>query len=84
MEASFAYGNSLYTTPRQAARAAVGDFMYGWNNSLADVAAMDPSETVAEIQECGWVVPGDWSHDDLVAMAAEISSEAKEAASKHG
>ena len=52
--------------------------MYGWNNSLADVAAMDPSETVAEIQEFGWVVrtpaPEVKTDADVIARALSLNS----------
>lgn len=87
MKTSFKYGNSLYSTLSKCSRAAVEDFMYaGGNNSLVDVAAMDPKETVAEIESCGWEVPGYywWSASELITMAAEIISEAKEAGESRG
>ena len=81
---SYEYASILFNTPRQASRAAVGDFLFaGGHNSTATVAEMNAAEVTAELQDLidrhEWTVPYLEEHTQTVAeMVREIICEAGE------
>lgn len=81
METSFEYSGSLYNTPRQELRAAVGDYMYAsGKNSDADVAAMAPASAAEQLLADKWPTLGDWPEENnaiLSALAAEVIRSAR-------
>ena len=91
MNESFQYVGSLYNAPRQALRAAVGDYLYAsGKNTDADVAEMDPSSAATQFLADKWPVPVDCPAENIIILAvltgevirsarAAVEEDAKEA-----
>ena len=85
MNESFTYGGHVYSTLRQAALAAVADYIYSTGfagyTSEEQVTAMWPDQVTSDMEECDWPIPGGlydaWCPDDIIGMAAEIIAKAK-------
>jgi hypothetical protein len=79
---SYQYGSILYPTARQAARAAVSDFLYagGWN-SAEQVASMDAADVMEELEGLinrgEWSMPLDMENNEIADMVREIIAEAR-------
>lgn len=74
---SYEYAGTLFTSPRDASRAAVSAFLYpGGRNSLAAVAAMSAEDATEQLLDA--VARGDWEVPYLDAHTLTIADMVRE------